>query len=80
MSKSSENKSEKIIYENLAPLSSVDAIRVGVQEERKLVVLEFGYSKHSNVINIDVRKQLTVEMVENLIGNLQSCLDDIKEL
>ena len=75
MSKASENKSEKIIYENLAPLSSVDAIRVGVQEERKLVV-----SKNSKVINIDVRKQLTVEMVENLIGNLQSCLDDIKEL
>lgn len=80
MAKVTEKKSEKIVYENLAPLSSVDAIRVGVQEERKVVVLEFGYSKNSGVINIDVRKQLTAEMVENLIGNLQSCLDDIKEL
>jgi len=66
MSKVTEKKSEKIIYENLTPISFVEAIRVGVQEERKLVVLEFGYSKHSNVINIDVRKQLTVDMVESL--------------
>lgn len=80
MSNVNEKKSEKPIYENLAPLSAVEAIRVGVNEKRKVVILEFGYSKNSNVMSIDVRKELKVEMVENLINNLQSCLDDIKEL
>ncbi|WP_122900166.1 hypothetical protein [Acinetobacter sp. B51(2017)] len=80
MPKVNEAKSEKKIYEKLVPLSSVDAIRVGLNDKKKIAILEFGYSKSSNVIAIDVRKELTVEMVENLINNLQSCLDDLKEL
>ncbi len=71
---------QKYSYENLVPRSSIDAVRVGVDETNKKIVLEFGFQKNEHVINIDVCKELTEKMVQDLINNLQSCLEDLQKL
>lgn len=79
MSNKRSNEMTKV-YENLVAPSLLDAIRIGIDEENNTAILEFGYHKNQNVINIDVRKILDKSAIKNLINNLNSCLDQIEKL
>jgi len=68
---------DKAIYELTIPKSSPDAVRVGVDEEDKKVLIEFGFYKQKDLILVDVRKELDIEMTENLINLLQSALEEL---
>lgn len=82
MSNQRSNKPKDMIkvYENLVAPSLLDAIRIGINEEDHTAILEFGYHKNQNIINIDVRKVLDKSTIKQLINNLNNCLDQIEEL
>lgn len=79
MSNKRSNEMTKV-YENLVAPSLLEAIRIGIDEENNTAILEFGYHKNQNVINIDVRKILDKSAIKNLINNLNNCLDQIEKL
>lgn len=67
------------IYELTIPRSSPDALRVGIDEESGKVLVEFGFFKEKGVVLVDVRKELDVEMAENLLSHLQSALEELTD-
>lgn len=67
------------IYELTIPRSSPDALRVGIDEEKGVVLVEFGFFKEKGVVLVDVRKELDVEMAENLLSHLQSALEELTD-
>lgn len=67
----------EVIYELTIPKSSPDALRVGVDEENKKVLVEFGFFKEAGLVLVDVRKELDVEMAETLVSHLQLALEEL---
>lgn len=69
MSKKSE---DKVVY--LTPLSQPEAITIQTMENKNIIVMRMGYYSGEKEITFDVNKNLTYQMVRDLIENLQRAI------
>ena len=79
MRKSSGNTDTAPVFENIVPISSIDILRAGVNKENNTAIVEFGFVKEDRHFAMDVRKELTAEMVYDLIQALSDCVQSLKK-
>lgn len=67
--------------DRVVPISSPEVIGIYAKKDNSAILLELGYIKNekSGDIIIDVRKELTIEMAENLYSDLKDIFENPTE-
>ena len=72
---------KEVSIDRVVPISSPEIIGIYAKKDNSAILLEFGYIKNekSGDIVIDVRKELSLEMAENLYSDLKEIFESSSE-